>query len=44
MGQVAARTLINHLEGLWDMSLTSTVIIKSELIIRESSLKKGISK
>jgi LacI family transcriptional regulator len=41
MGQVAARTLINHLKGLWDMNLTNTVVIKSELIIRESSLKKG---
>jgi LacI family transcriptional regulator len=41
MGQVAARSLINHLKGLWDMSLTNTVVIKSELIIRESSLKKG---
>jgi LacI family transcriptional regulator len=41
MGQVAARSLINHLKGLWDMSLTNTMIIKSELIIRESSLKKG---
>jgi LacI family transcriptional regulator len=40
MGQVAARSLINHLKGLWDMSLTNTVVIKSELIIRESSLKK----
>ncbi|MEP6683423.1 MAG: LacI family DNA-binding transcriptional regulator [Parafilimonas sp.] len=41
MGQVAARTLINHLKGLWDMNLTNTVIIKSELIVRESSLKNG---
>ena len=41
MGQVAAHTLISHLKGLWDMSLTNTMIIKSELIIRESSLKKG---
>ena len=41
MGQVAARTLINHLKGLWDMNLTNTVVIKSELIVRESSLKKG---
>lgn len=40
MGQVAARTLINHLKGVWDMNLTNTVIIKSELIVRESSLKK----
>ncbi|MFT4154401.1 LacI family DNA-binding transcriptional regulator [Parafilimonas sp.] len=41
MGQVAARTLINHLKGTWDVNLTNTVIIKSELIVRESSLKKG---
>jgi len=41
MGQVAARSLINHLHGVWNIALTNTVIIKSELIIRESSLKKG---
>lgn len=41
MGQIAARTLIGHLKGLWDMNVTSTMIIKSELIVRESSLKKG---
>ena len=41
MGQVAARSLISHLKGLWDMNLTNTIVIKSELIVRESSLKKG---
>lgn len=41
MGQLAARSLISHLKGLWDMTVTSTMVIKSELIIRESSLKKG---
>jgi LacI family transcriptional regulator len=41
MGQVAARSLISHLKGLWDMNITNTMVIKSELIIRESSLKKG---
>ena len=41
MGQLAARTLINHLKGVWDMRMTRTMIMKSELIIRESSLKKG---
>jgi len=41
MGKLAARTLISHLKGLWDMSVTSTMVIKSELIVRESSLKKG---
>jgi len=39
VGQVAARSLINHLNGLWDINLTNTVVIKSELIIRGSSLK-----
>jgi len=41
MGQLAARTLINHLKGVWDMSVPGTMIMKSELIVRESSLKKG---
>ncbi|MBS1748157.1 MAG: LacI family DNA-binding transcriptional regulator [Bacteroidetes bacterium] len=41
MGQVAARTLINHLKGLWDMNLTTTVVVNSELIVRDSSVKKG---
>jgi LacI family transcriptional regulator len=44
MGQVAARTLINHLKGLWDMNLTTTVVVNSELIVRESSKKKGVHK
>jgi LacI family transcriptional regulator len=41
MGQLAARTLIGHLKGLWDMNVTSAMIVKSSLIVRESSLKKG---
>lgn len=41
MGQLAATTLINHLKGVWDMRMTRTMIMKSELIVRESSLKKG---
>jgi LacI family transcriptional regulator len=41
MGQLAARTLIGHLKGQWDMNITSTMVIKSELIVRESSLKNG---
>ena len=41
MGQLAAQTLINHLKGVWDMRMTRTMIMKSELIVRESSLKKG---
>lgn len=39
MGEIAATHLINHLKGKTDMTHTSTVIMKSELIIRGSSLK-----
>jgi len=40
MGQVAARHLINHLNGTSSIDNTNTVILRSELIIRQSSLKK----
>jgi LacI family transcriptional regulator len=43
MGEVAARTLINHLREVTDMMLTESIVLKSEMIIRESSLKKGLS-
>lgn len=41
MGEVAATQLINHLQGISDVKQLSTIIINSELIIRESSLKSG---
>jgi len=41
MGEIAARNLINHLEGLSDIKHTQTIVVRSELIIRQSSLKKG---
>jgi LacI family transcriptional regulator len=41
MGEIAARNLINHLQGISDMYQTNTIIVRSELIIRKSSLKKG---
>lgn len=37
MGQVAARNLINHLNGASNITTTNTIILRSELIIRESS-------
>ncbi|MEE6188219.1 Catabolite control protein A [Mycovorax composti] len=40
MGEVAGRTLINHLKGVSDLSKINTIIINSELIIRESSVRK----
>jgi len=41
MGEVAARNLINHLNGDVDIKLTSSIVIKSELLIRESSIKRN---
>lgn len=39
VGEVAARNLINHLGGIGNMQNTNTIIIRSNLIIRKSSLK-----
>jgi LacI family transcriptional regulator len=40
MGEVSARNLINHLKGESNLSTTNRIIIKSELIVRESSVRK----
>jgi LacI family transcriptional regulator len=42
MGHVAAQQLINHLRGMSTIHSTNTIILRSELIIRQSSLKGGI--
>lgn len=41
MGQVAARHLINHVRDVSFISSTNTIILRSEFIVRASSLKKG---
>jgi LacI family transcriptional regulator len=41
MGEIAARNLVNHLKGLSDIHQTNTIIVRSELIVRKSSLRKG---
>lgn len=41
IGEIAARNLINHLKGISNMHHTNTIIVRSDLIIRKSSLKKG---
>ncbi|MEO7044104.1 MAG: LacI family DNA-binding transcriptional regulator [Ferruginibacter sp.] len=45
MGEVGARNLINHLNGVSTIDSINTIILRSEFIIRESSQKKmkGIS-
>jgi LacI family transcriptional regulator len=40
MGEIAARNLINHLEGKSNINSINTVIVSSDLIVRKSSLKK----
>lgn len=40
MGEVAARNLINHLNGVANISSTNTILLRSELIVRSSSLKQ----
>ncbi len=40
MGEIVAKNLISHLKGITDIYQTSTVIVRSRLIIRESSLRK----
>ena len=42
MGEQAARSLLDQLAGLSSARSTETIIIRSELIIRESSLKRKL--
>jgi len=40
MGEAAATQMINHLNGISNITSTNIIILRSELIIRESSTKK----
>lgn len=40
MGEAAARSLVNHLKGMGNIGSISTMTIRAELIVRQSSLKK----
>lgn len=40
MGEIAATTLINHLTGSSSINSTNIIVLRSELIVRPSSLKK----
>ncbi len=44
IGEIVARNLVSHLQGNANMNLTNTIIIKSELIVRASSLRKKTNK
>ncbi len=43
MGEIAACNLINHLNGIANIKNTQTIVIRSDLIVRKSSLKKKTS-
>lgn len=36
-GELAARSLINHLNGAADIMLTQTILLRSDLVVREST-------
>ncbi len=40
MGEMTAQTLINHLTNTQNLSLTQTIVMRHELIIRQSSIKQ----
>jgi len=41
MGEAAARSLVNHLKGAGNIGSISTMTIRAELIVRQSSLRAG---
>lgn len=40
IGEIVARNLVNHLQGKSNMQMTNTIILRSDLIVRASSLRK----
>jgi LacI family transcriptional regulator len=40
IGEIAARNLVTHLRGQSNIKHTNTIVVRSDLIIRKSSLKK----
>jgi len=42
MGEVAARSLVNHLKGTNNIQDIDTIVMNSDLLIRRSSLKKQV--
>jgi LacI family transcriptional regulator len=40
MGEAAVRSLVSHLNGISGTRTTNTIVLRSDMVIRESSLKK----
>ena len=43
VGEVAVMSLINHLKGISSAKTTNTIVLRADLIVRESSLKNKSS-
>jgi LacI family transcriptional regulator len=41
VGEAAANSLISHLNGVSNIKITNKIVLRADLIIRASSLKKG---
>ena len=44
MGEIAARNLINHLNGSASLNSADTIFLRAELTVRESSKRSTINK
>ena len=42
IGETAVNSLVNHLNGTSNIKTTNTIVLRSDLIIRASSLKKNL--
>lgn len=40
MGEMVAKLMINHLKGISDLNMTNRIIMKADLLIRDSSVRK----
>jgi len=40
MGEIVATNLVNHLKGISNLKHTNTIIVRSDLVIRKSSVRK----
>jgi LacI family transcriptional regulator len=41
IGEIVARNLTNHLKGISEIESTNTIVVRSELIVRKSSVRSS---
>jgi LacI family transcriptional regulator len=42
IGEIACRSLVEHLKGVRDLKSQNTFVVQSELVVRKSSVRKGL--